>query len=172
MAVPPLSWSGRGEWRVPRPRLPPAQEAGPAAALGCGVVAGAGTAGGSGARGGETPGPLSCRRGACGPRRAVDDGGAGGGVWASPGVRAKETGKGTGSGVLAGGGAAFPVRWRVERGLGGSQSGKRVTDLGGPPPRPGGDGKGKRLGPGAGLQRGGGLRLVPVPASVLVTVGS
>ncbi|XP_054423095.1 NADH dehydrogenase [ubiquinone] 1 beta subcomplex subunit 1 [Pteronotus mesoamericanus] len=42
--MPPLFWSGRGEWRVPRPWLPPAPEAGLAAVLGRGVVTGTRTA--------------------------------------------------------------------------------------------------------------------------------
>ncbi|XP_019497839.1 PREDICTED: NADH dehydrogenase [ubiquinone] 1 beta subcomplex subunit 1 [Hipposideros armiger] len=42
--VPPLSSSGRGEWRVPRSRLPPTPEAGLVAALGRGVAVGAETA--------------------------------------------------------------------------------------------------------------------------------
>lgn len=50
--MPPLSSSGRGEWQVPRPRLPPALEAGLAVALGRGVVVGTETAGGSGVQGG------------------------------------------------------------------------------------------------------------------------
>lgn len=37
LRCPPPSWSGRCEWRVPRPRLPAALEAGLAAALGLGV---------------------------------------------------------------------------------------------------------------------------------------
>uniref|UniRef100_A0A7J8JYF7 NADH dehydrogenase [ubiquinone] 1 beta subcomplex subunit 1 n=2 Tax=Molossus molossus TaxID=27622 RepID=A0A7J8JYF7_MOLMO len=42
--LPPLPWSGHGEWSVPRPRLPQAQEVGLAAALGRGVVAATETA--------------------------------------------------------------------------------------------------------------------------------
>ncbi|XP_030175679.1 NADH dehydrogenase [ubiquinone] 1 beta subcomplex subunit 1 isoform X1 [Lynx canadensis] len=66
---PPLSSSGRGEWQVPRPQLPPAPVAGLASALGRGVFFGTKAAGGSRVQ--ERRGAPLCRQGRSTSRKAL-----------------------------------------------------------------------------------------------------